>query len=136
MKYTYLSLLLLISSTVMRGQTERMSNKNVLQFKTKGFVLYSDFGAKGDGKTDDINAIVATHAFANEHGLMVKADEGYTYYIGGKDRMAIIQTDTDFGAAKFLIDDTKVKNRKASIFEVRSSLAAFKLEGLSSLQRN
>jgi hypothetical protein len=51
----------------------------------------------GDRKTDDIDAIAATHAFANQQGLPVKAGEGATYYISGKDRTAFIQTDTDFG---------------------------------------
>ena len=41
-----------------------VSPKNVLKFKNTGRVRYSDFGAKGDGKTDDIDAIAATHAFA------------------------------------------------------------------------
>src|SRR3546814_5418930 len=47
-------------------------------FKATGWVQYSDFGAKGDGKTDDIDAIAATHAFANTHKLMVKADDKAT----------------------------------------------------------
>ena len=67
---------------------------------------------------------------------MVKADEGATYYIGGKERTAIIQTDTDFGKAAFIIDDTEVENRSASIFLVSSSLQPFKLEGISSLKKN
>lgn len=110
--------------------------KDVLKFKAIGLVRYSDFGARGDGKTDDMDAIAATHAFANQHGLLVKADEGATYYIGGKERTAVIQTDTDFGTAAFIIDDTKVQNRSASIFMVSSSLQPFKLKGISSLKRN
>jgi len=113
-----------------------VSPKDVLEFKTIGLVHYSDFGAKGDGKTDDIDAIAATHAFANQHGLLVKADDGATYYIGGKERTAVIQTDTDFGTAAFIIDDTEVQNRNASIFMVSSSLRPFKLEGISSIKRN
>ncbi|MEB2782734.1 alginate lyase family protein [Algoriphagus sp. C2-6-M1] len=101
-----------------------------------GEVHYSDFGSKGDGKTDDMDAIAAAHSFANQHGLMVKADDEATYYIGGKDRTAIIQTDTDFGTASFLIDDTQVENRTASIFKVSSSQVPYKLEGISSLKRN
>ena len=113
-----------------------VSPKDVLKFKANGLVRYSDFGARGDGKTDDIDAIAAAHAFANQHGLMVKADEGATYYIGGKERTAVIQTDTDFGTAAFIIDDTEVQNRNASVFMVSSSLQPFKLEGISSLKRN
>ena len=62
--------------------TVNVSPKNLRKFKAFGLVRYSDFGAKGNGKTDDIDAIAATHAFANENSLMVKADEGYTYYLG------------------------------------------------------
>ncbi|WP_439489222.1 hypothetical protein [Algoriphagus sp.] len=99
-------------------------------------VRYSDFGAKGDGKTDDMEAIVAAHEFANEHGLPVKADKGASYYIGGKELTATIQTDTDFGEASFLIDDTEVENRTAPVFLVSSSLEPYKVKTISSLKRN
>ena len=105
-------------------------------FKDMDVVRYEKFGAVGDGVTDDIEAIVKAHKFANEHGLPVKADEGATYYIGGKDKTAVIQTDVDWGTAEFIIDDTAVSNHRASIFLVRSSLKSFKLKGLSSLKRN
>ncbi|MFK7922961.1 MAG: hypothetical protein AB8H47_13440 [Bacteroidia bacterium] len=113
-----------------------VSPEDALQFKVDGFVRYSDFGAKGDGETDDIDAIAATHAYANQENLSVKADEGASYYIGGKERTAIIQTNTDFGRASFIIDDTEVQNIKASVFLVNSGQKAFKLEGISSLARN
>lgn len=113
-----------------------VSKKDVVKFKASGLVRYSDFGATGDGKTDDIDAIAAAHAFANQHGLSVKADEETTYYIGGKNRTALIQTDTDFGTAAFIIDDTGVQDRTAHVFLVNSSLRPFKLEGISSLKRN
>ncbi len=113
-----------------------VSPKDVAKFKANGLVRYSDFGTKGDGKTDDIDAIAATHAFANQHNLSVKADEGATYYIGGKDRTAIIRTDTDFGTAAFIIDDTDVENRNAHVFMVSSGLQPFKPEGITSLKRN
>jgi hypothetical protein len=110
--------------------------KDVLKFKATGFVRYSDFGAKGDGKTDDIDPIAATHAFANQNGLFVKADEGATYYIGGMNRTVVIRTDTDFGTAAFIIDDTDVQNRSANVFQVSSSLQPFRPEGISFLKRN
>jgi hypothetical protein len=110
--------------------------KDVRKYKAAGLVRYSDFGAKGDSKTDDIEAIAATHAFANLHGLLVKADDGATYYIGGKERSVIIQTNTDFGNAAFIIDDTEVQNRNASVFTVSSGLKPFKLEKITSLKRN
>lgn len=119
------------------GQLQvNVAPKDVATFKARGWVRYSDFGARGDGKTDDMDAIAGTHAFANQQGLPVKADEGMTYYIGGKERTAAIRTDTDFGTAAFLIDDTDVQNRNASVFEVSSSLQPFPLKGITSLKRN
>ena len=115
---------------MVQGQTD------VPEFNDSGLVRYSDFGAVGDGKTDDMEAIAAAHAFANQHGLSVKADDEATYYIGGKDHTAVIQTDTDFGTAAFIIDDTDVENRNAHVFLVSSSLQPFKPEGLSSLKRD
>lgn len=99
-------------------------------------VSYADFGARGDGKTDDSEALAKAHAFANEHGLPVRADDKATYYIGGRDQTAIIQTDTDFGTARFIIDDTALENIRAHVFEVRPAQDPVKLEGLASLQRN
>ncbi|QDS98194.1 hypothetical protein [Adhaeretor mobilis] len=118
------------------GSEGNVSPQDAVKFKAAGLVRYSDFGAKGDGETDDIDAIAATHAYANQHGLLVRADDESTYYIGGKARTAIIMTDTDFGTAAFVIDDTKVENHKASVFMVRSSLQPLKLEGITSLKRN
>lgn len=113
-----------------------VSPKDIAKFKKRGSLSYSDFGAHGDGKTDDIDAIAATHAVANQQGLPVKADDGATYYISGKERTAVIRTDTDFGKAAFIIDDTNVQNRTASVFMVSSDLQPFKMESITSLKRN
>jgi hypothetical protein len=113
-----------------------VSPEDVRAFQAAGVVRYSDFGAHGDGETDDIDAIAATHAFANRHGLSVRADDDAAYYIGGKERTAVIQTSTDFGAAEFIIDDTAVENRRASVFEVTSSLHPFTPDGITSLKKN
>nr|WP_266369441.1 hypothetical protein [Tellurirhabdus rosea] len=113
-----------------------VSPQDARTFKKRGWVRYGDFGARGDGKTDDIDAIAGTHAFANQQGLPVKADGGATYYIGGKERTAVIRTNTDFGTAAFIIDDTEVQNRNASVFMVSSGLQPFPLKGITSLKRN
>ncbi|MCW3081817.1 hypothetical protein [Segetibacter sp.] len=113
-----------------------VAQKDVRTYKSRGWVRYSDFGARGDGKTDDIDAIAGSHAFANQYGLLVKADEGASYYIGGKERTAVIRTNTDFGTAAFIIDDTEVQNRNAPVFLVSSSLQPFELKGISTLKRN
>lgn len=113
-----------------------VSPKDAAKFIRNGFVSYRNFGAKGDGKTDDMDAIAATHAFANQNNLIVKADEGATYYISGMNRTAVIRTNTDFGSAKFIIDDSNTENRNSHVFLVNSSLQAFKPEGISSIERN
>ena len=73
----------------------------------RGYVLYSDFGAAGDGEEDDFSAIAAAHKYANEHGLPVKADDGATYllFVGSVGKQIDIMTDTDWTGAKFIIDD-------------------------------
>ena len=42
-------------------------------------VRYSDFGAVGDSVTDDFEAILAAHVYANEQGLKVVADPSKVY---------------------------------------------------------
>jgi hypothetical protein len=113
-----------------------VSPKDLSKFKANGFIRYSDLSARGDGKTDDIDAIAATHAVANQYGLSVKGDDGATYYISGKNRTAVIRTNTDFGKAAFIIDDSDVQNRNVNVFMVGSSLKPFKPERISSLKRN
>ena len=78
------------------------------------FVTYEEFGAVGDGKADDMAAIVAAHAAANEKGMPVRAGAGKTYYIGKGARTAVIRTDVDFGTAAFVIDDREVPLDKRS----------------------
>ncbi len=102
----------------------------------KKAVRYEDFGAKGDGKTDDLAAIVAAHEFANEHKLPVRANDQAEYYIGGANKTAVVKTDTDFGKARFVIDDTAVENRVAAVFSVVSDLKSFKPEGITRLKQN
>ncbi len=82
------------------------------------FVTYEQFGAVGDGKTDDFDAIVKTHNYANQNSLSVFANETSTYYIGGANKTAVIKTDTDWSTAHFIIDDTNVENINAWIFNI------------------
>lgn len=88
------------------------------------YVAYEDFGAVGDGKADDFEAVVKTHEYANTNDLSVLANETATYYIGGANKTACIMTDTDWSTARFIIDDTKVENRSAWIFNIAPSQTA------------
>ena len=102
------------------------------------YLTYEQFGAKGDGVTDDLPAIIATHAAANEKGLPVKARSGKTYYIGNTKGTAVVRTDVDFGTAKFIIDDSHVavEDREAYIFKVESALEPVAIEGVEILKRD
>ena len=102
------------------------------------FFRYRDFGAKGDGQTNDAEAIVKAHAAANKTGTPVRADEGAVYYIGNAAETAIIQTDTDWKNATFIIDDSKieVKDSRRQIFQVSSPLQGSSLKSIETLSKN
>jgi hypothetical protein len=86
-------------------------------------VTYEAFGAVGDGVKDDLPAIQKAHAFANQHRLPVRSKAGATYHLGRKALTAIIQTDTDWGNSRFIIDDSQgVENSGRALFEVHSAL--------------
>ena len=98
---------------------------------------YEEFGAIGDGKADDMAAIVAAHEAANAKGMPVRAADGKTYYIGKSGATAVIKTDVDFGTASFVIDDRELplEKRAAPVFRVDSSAEPVELDGLKSLSR-
>ena len=83
-------------------------------------VSYEDFGACGDGVTDDLPALVKAHEYANTHGLPVQAKSDAQYHLGRQALTVVIATDTDWNTARFLIDDTNVDDHKRMLFEVRS----------------
>ena len=98
--------------------------------KNVSTVKYADFGAKGDGETNDFDAIKAAHDYANESGQTVIAGYG-TYYIGDTaGRYIDIRTNVDFTNAEFIIDDSNIpvssKSRTANIFYVRPSVSDVK----------
>lgn len=111
------------SDEVLLGAQETCDLKDGYEFnKTfSDFVTYEDFGAVGDGKADDFEAIVKTHEYANRNGLSVFANETATYYIGGANKTAYIKTNTDWSTAHFIIDDTAVENRSAWVFNIAPS---------------
>ena len=88
-------------------------------------VYYSDFGAKGDGVTDDFFALKATHDYANANLLDVYADPNATYYIGNANGTVAIpvRTNTYFRACTFIFDDENVSTdyaiRNTSIFAIK-----------------
>lgn len=98
-------------------------------------VTYEAFGAVGDGKNDDLPAIVAAHAYANPRGLPVHSRPDATYHLGRRAFTAVISTDTDWSTSRFIVDDTNVENHRVSLFAVRSLLEPISL-AISQLQRD
>lgn len=106
------------------------------------FVSYADFGAVGDGETDDFGALSATHVYANEKSLPVKATEGAVYYIGESSvgRHIDIKTDTDWTGAKFIIDDRYVtvdenNDYKQPIFRIAPSVEGRSVKSVASAKK-
>lgn len=113
-----------------------ISAKELKKARKAGKITYKQLGAKGDGKTNDLVAIVATHEVANQYKLDVEADQDASFYIGPEDLTATIRTNTDFKNAHFIIDDTNVENRNSPIFAVTSNFEAVPLTGITRLKRN
>ena len=90
------------------------------------YLRYEDFGAVGDGVTDDLPAIVACHEEANRTGTPVKATDGARYYISNKKMTAYIKTDVDFGSAEFIIDDRDLEDIHFDVFVVDSDYEGFR----------
>ncbi len=93
-------------------------------------VHYCDFGAVGDGKTNDVPAIAAAHAYANANHCPVRATPGAVYYLGEADAPIVIQTDTDWTDAAFIIDDSQIPPEKGArpLFTVPSSFQPIPFE--------
>jgi hypothetical protein len=98
------------------------------------YITYEQFGAAGDGRTDDMPAIVRAHEEANRLNRPVKAKEGAVYYISPKECPAAVQTSVDWTGAKFIIDDRDCENIHAPVFRVTASEAPVEL-AIPSLKR-
>ncbi len=106
-------------------------------------VCYDDFGAVGDGVTDDYKALYDTHVFANACGQKVVASPEKTYYLFdsslGTDaaKPIPVRTDVDWQGATIIIDDTDISTMpdtpyqhlaRKNIFEILPDEAHASLE--------
>jgi len=85
----------------------------------KKYVTYEEFGAVGDGVTEDFAAIYKAHEYANANGLSVKARDDAHYYIhdprvDGVISQISVRTDVNWGKARFTIDDRDISVFKGS----------------------
>ena len=89
-------------------------------------VTYESFGAVGDGRTDDTEAIRKTHEHANTAAHRVVGNNLATYYIKNIRKTIVIKTDVYWGNANFIIDDREVDvtnpTDNVSLFIVSQSL--------------
>ena len=118
--------------TIQSAEGEIRMDKNYKFEENIGsYVLYSEFGAKGDGKTNDIAAIIKAHEYANANNLEVRGDEGAVYYISKADKGAVVKTSVDWTGCSFIIDDSGVgagSERNVAIFNVNGTKDSYKLE--------
>ena len=118
-----------LSQTILAGGKKEMAYTQDYVFNTFDArnLYYEDFGAKGNGRTDDFEAIKRCHEEANKYGHVVNAKAGATYYIGINEAgtAAIIKTNVNWNGCKFIFDDTKVEVKSAgwgsAIFSVETS---------------
>ena len=61
-----------VNSDIKGGLIINLNRQDLDRFKKKGIINYSDFGAIGDGISDDAVFIRATHEVANHYGFDVK----------------------------------------------------------------
>ncbi len=97
-------------------------------------VYYEDFGAVGNGRTNDYQAFYDAHAFANEGGQTVKGKAGRIYCLadptvtadGVTEVRAIpIKTNVDWTGCEIIIDDTRIDARtEAGLIASRSAVFA------------
>ena len=100
-------------------------------------VYYKDFGAVGDGITDDFFAIKACHDEANKYGHTVNAEPGATYYIGAANgtQSIIVKTDTYLNCCSFIWDDKAIPDPSESkaylspIYQIAPSESSYSISG-------
>ena len=124
----------LLTKTIVIAKGEVKFDSSYERVHDIRYVNYSDYGAKGDGLTNDFEAIRNAHLAANETGQTVKAENGKKYYIGLTNGESIpVKTDVIWGSATFIIDDSIIspdmKERTAPIFNLIKDNPVLTLKG-------
>lgn len=110
-----------LNSVFESGDNDKSLCKAVINIRD---VFYKDFGAVGDGITDDYAAIMAAHDYANKHGHTVVAENYAKYYIASIPSTIKISTSVSWQEASFIIDGreaaTGYSEKSVGLFEVIS----------------
>ena len=112
-------------------------NKDYVYTDVVSRVSYSDFGAVGDGVTDDYDAIRAAHVYANQCGQTVYADAGKSYYVHVFHSGSIpVKTNVCLGDAKIIIDDRGSEvyaQRGTALYTLVRDYSDYNTEGAESM---
>ena len=106
--------------------------EDYLYEKDVSIVTYEEFGAVGNGYTDDSAAIKKAHAFANECGQTVVARSGATYLIRDLTSAISIKTNVIWTKAFFTVDMrgmTEDSARNCNLFSIDSNYKKTTLSG-------
>ena len=102
-------------------------------------ISYSDYGAVGDGVTDDYEAIKAAHDQANKTGQTVVAESGKTYYLGQHPTPITVKTSTIWTGATFIVDDSSIgptdPAKSTAVFLIDRDSYATPVIGMTSLSK-
>lgn len=123
---------------VVRPTSDIVIEKGFIKEYYTSNVYYSDFGVVGDGVTNDFFNIQKAHEVANAKKYNVIAEDK-TYYISTTENSSgiassiVIKTNTDFGNAEFIIDDTNIskfdatkasRNFNTHVFNIKSDYSS------------
>lgn len=74
-------------------------------------VSYEMFGAALNGVTDDTDAIIAAHEYANANGYRIEQHTGTAYLkTATADHCPVVRTDCDWSGMTFVITEAMAKN--------------------------
>ena len=99
-------------------EEDEIADGTSIETEFADFISYEDFGAVGDGVTDDSKAIKEAHDQQKETGKPIFAREDATYYIGKNAKVSRIGNDVDWSTAHFIIDDSELKSAGSNIFTI------------------
>ncbi|MBQ4032031.1 MAG: hypothetical protein II625_09785 [Bacilli bacterium] len=102
------------------GSVHKLSNNLFAKLQYINSINYNQFGAKGNGITNDFQYLKKAHDYANLYNLNVEGVTKSTYYIGEINEPILVKTNTDLKNSHFIIDDENIdfSKREISIYNI------------------